>query len=342
MNFERAAMKLATEGFRVFPVTPDSKRPPLIRFKRGATADPPRVAELWRTYPHANIGVATGGGTMILDVDSPAAQRLVDDLQLAPTTTVKTPRGGRHFYFRGNAPTKAGARPGLDIRGRGGYAVGPGSIIGGKRYEWIIPPWELEPQPAPRAVLELVKEREKFRAFDRRPVPQGRRNETLTRIAGWFVGQAVGGEALEVALGAVNRERCRPPLPDREVEKIVNSASKWDVPPLWLVDPVRFAEDPQLDGKSRHVLSTLAARARHDGHVRGGEWLREVTGWDRKTIYRVVGALEEAHRIEVRRGRSKGKANDYKLLPFEPTASNSGKGVPDRDYPLNALPLVRV
>ena len=90
------------------------------------------------------------------------------------------------------------------MRGRGGYALGPGSVVGGRSYKWVIPPWEIPPQPAPGAVLELVKECAKFRAVDRRPIPQGRRNETVTRIAGWFVGQGIQGEPLRVALHAVN------------------------------------------------------------------------------------------------------------------------------------------
>lgn len=99
------------------------------------------------------------------------------------------------------------------------------------------------------------------------------------------------------------------------MDKIAKSASSWPDPPLWLVDPIRFAEDPRPDGKSRHVLTTLAARARHDGHVRGGDWRREVTGWDRKTIYRAIETLEDADRIRVHRGRKLGRANDYELLP---------------------------
>ena len=66
----------------------------------------------------------------------------------------------------------------------------------------------------------------------------------------------------------INRDRCKPPMEDAQVDKIAKSASSSPDPPLWLVDPVRFAEDPKLDGKARHVLATLAARARRVEVVR--------------------------------------------------------------------------
>jgi Bifunctional DNA primase/polymerase, N-terminal/Primase C terminal 1 (PriCT-1) len=329
---ESAALNLAVNGFTVFPIEAGKKAPPLVRFTQTASSDPNEVAELWHQHPDANIGVVPGGGTIVLDTDSAEAARFIDELGMPETTTAKTPRGGNHFYLLGSAPTRAGVRPGLDIRGRGGYAVGPGSVVNGRRYEWVVPPWEVPPQPAPKAVLELVKERAKFRALDRRSILHGRRNETLTRIAGWFVGQGIQGEPLRVAVHAVNAERCKPPLSDQEVEGIVKSANKWDEPPLWLVDPFRFAEDPNLSGPARHVLAVFAARAQVDGTVRGGDWVAELIGKDRRAVYRAVDELEQSKRLRVKRYRSPGKANDYKLLPFEPlTPCTTGKGVPKHD-----------
>lgn len=83
-------------------------------------------------------------------------------------------------YLLGSSSTRADVRPGLDLRGRGGYALGPGSVFGGRSSEWEIPPWEIPPQPAPPAVLKLVRDRPKFQALDTRPIPKGRRDNTLT------------------------------------------------------------------------------------------------------------------------------------------------------------------
>jgi hypothetical protein len=46
-----------------------------------------------------------------------------------------------------------------------------------------------------------------------------------------------------------NRARCRPPLSEKEVERIVKSANGWRKPPLWMVNPLGFAGDPRLDMK---------------------------------------------------------------------------------------------
>ena len=331
-ELKRSALGLAVNGFTVFPIKPGDKSPPLVKFTKRATVDPVEVERMWDRHPEANIGVYAGPGTVIVDADLYKNPRCLDGLEIPETTTVRSASGGRHYYLLGSGSTRTDVRPGLDLKGRGGYAVGPGSVFAGRTYEWEIPPWEVPPQPAPSALLKLVRERPKFQALDTRPIPKGRRDNTLTQIAGYFVGQGVRGEPLRVALHAINRDRCKPPMEEAQVDKIAKSASSWPDPPLWLVDPVRFAEDPKLDAKARHVLATLAARARHDGHVRGGDWLREVTGWDRKTIYRVIETLEDADRIQVRRGRSQGRANDYELLPLSPPLPlRTGKGVPVRD-----------
>jgi hypothetical protein len=59
-------------------VTPGRKDPPLVRFSRAATADPCAVADFWREHPVANIGVRTGDGMIVLDLDfyKPESARL--------------------------------------------------------------------------------------------------------------------------------------------------------------------------------------------------------------------------------------------------------------------------
>ena len=55
-----AALELAAQGFRVFPLKPAGKTP-LIRGGRGcldATTDPEMVQAWWRGAPEAGIGVA--------------------------------------------------------------------------------------------------------------------------------------------------------------------------------------------------------------------------------------------------------------------------------------------
>src|SRR5437588_8736690 len=70
-----AALELAAQGFRVFPLKPAGKTP-LIRGGRGcldATTDPEMVQAWWRGAPEAGIGVATGDGLLVVDIDGDEA-----------------------------------------------------------------------------------------------------------------------------------------------------------------------------------------------------------------------------------------------------------------------------
>lgn len=118
---EHDALALAVNGFEVFPVKPGEKSPPFVKFSLEATGDPEAVAELWQKHPAANIGLRTNGGTLVLDRDTKEAARFVAELDLPPTTSTRTPRGGGHDYLidpTSRARCRTAIRPGLDVRGR--------------------------------------------------------------------------------------------------------------------------------------------------------------------------------------------------------------------------------
>lgn len=144
------ALNLAAHDFRVFPLAPGSKKPPRgFHWKEEATTDAARIKEWWSSEPEFNIGVATGGGLVVLDVDvkdgkdgaaSLDYMRAVHDLP--ETFEVETPSGGRHVYLRcadvfHNSVDKLNEFPGIDIRADGGYVVGPGSNLGEGVYRTV-------------------------------------------------------------------------------------------------------------------------------------------------------------------------------------------------------------
>jgi hypothetical protein len=59
-------------------------------------------------------------------------------------------------------------------------------------------------------------------------VKEGGRNNTLASIAGSMHHRGLSPEAIEAALKQENAARCEPPLPDREVEGIVKSITKYE------------------------------------------------------------------------------------------------------------------
>ncbi|MGW6598376.1 bifunctional DNA primase/polymerase [Streptomyces sp. NPDC055036] len=80
---------------------------------------------------------------------------------LPETVVILTPSGGRHIWLTGppNAvvPNSAGRlAPGIDVRGAGGYLVGPGSVTARGAYRPAPGTVDLAPAPCPRALLRLL------------------------------------------------------------------------------------------------------------------------------------------------------------------------------------------
>jgi hypothetical protein len=130
----------ASRGFSLFPLSHHSKRPAEDwESYQQIPAPPAKIAE-WSAQPF-NTGVATGAvsGVVVLDCDSLMARIEAESRGTPATLTVATPRG-THFYFQHpghHVPNRAGKGwttylggppvDGWDIRGDGGYVVGPGS-----------------------------------------------------------------------------------------------------------------------------------------------------------------------------------------------------------------------
>ncbi|MFD8543449.1 bifunctional DNA primase/polymerase [Streptomyces sp. NPDC059649] len=91
------------------------------------------------------------------------------DFPVPPTITVRTPSGGLHLWFSGPTsppsptspptppvPNSVGRlAPGIDVRGTGGYLVGPGSLTAHGRYV-LAPNAPDRPTPVPDALLTLL------------------------------------------------------------------------------------------------------------------------------------------------------------------------------------------
>jgi hypothetical protein len=202
-----------------------------------ATTDPDKIRHWWTCRPDANIGAA-GGKFFMLDVDLDKggwASRV--ELQkkngnLPPTWRARTGSGGFHYYFR--APdgvelknTVSGIGQGLDVRTAGGYVVAPPSNhVSGGTYEWEwwphltpladLPKWLTEITVASKA----AKPAEEWRELVSTGPQNGKRNPTVTSLAGHLLRKRVDPfVALDLIL-SWNRDRGRPPLPEVEVREI--------------------------------------------------------------------------------------------------------------------------
>ncbi|MFI1375864.1 bifunctional DNA primase/polymerase [Streptomyces longwoodensis] len=139
-----------------------------------ASADPARVREMFAAAPWATgYGIACGLPPHHLvgidldtktGTDSSAALRelaLRHLFTIPPTVVVVTPSGGRHLWLTGPPdvaiPNSASRlAPGIDVRGAGGYLVGPGSRTDHGVYATAPGTAHLPPAPCPRALLHLL------------------------------------------------------------------------------------------------------------------------------------------------------------------------------------------
>jgi putative DNA primase/helicase len=221
-----------------------------------ATAEPAVVERWWGAGVPYNIGIATGlvSGVVVLDVDPrheghtslAALERRFGELP--PTWRFLSGGGGEHIVFRHpgpkvmNSASQVGA--GIDVRGDGGYIVGPGSRHISGRYYAIsvdhrpddvglsdVPAWLLTlmmsgPAPARGNGAPVAALPETWRKLVTEGVCEGRRNDTLARFAGYLLRRDVDAHVVLAILLLVNQKLCRPPLGEDEIVRTVDSIAQ--------------------------------------------------------------------------------------------------------------------
>jgi len=137
-----AALSLARAGFAVFPANRHDKTPCITGWQEAASRDEDAVRDLWRRLPDANPAIRTGERADLFIVDADVKDHGLDKWRAllrahgeVSTFVVRTGGGGEHWYFRWPdfpVPTRRSQPwgPGIDTRGAGGYAIGPGAIHG--------------------------------------------------------------------------------------------------------------------------------------------------------------------------------------------------------------------
>ena len=134
-----AAHAYAELGYRVFPCKPGQKIPATPNGCKDATTDPDQIDRWWDENPAFNIGLSTDG-LFVLDIDGPDNPWLTPEraVELMAVPMQFTPRGGRHYFFRGGGfrNTASKIAPNVDTRGDGGYVLVAPSVVNGGAYRW--------------------------------------------------------------------------------------------------------------------------------------------------------------------------------------------------------------
>jgi Bifunctional DNA primase/polymerase, N-terminal/Primase C terminal 1 (PriCT-1) len=240
-----AALALASIGIHVFPCKARAKTPATPHGCLDATIDPEKIEAWWRCEHNFNVAAATGkpSGIFVVDVDGPAAEAELRKLELEhgdlpETATVFTARGAHRWFEYPDATSirnSAGKlAPGVDIRATGGFVLAPPSIHpSGKRYRWgesgttiaAAPSWLIEKVSAPASGVAAATSPDEWADLIAAGVPEGGRNCSVARLAGHLLRRRIDPYVALELLRSWNEARCRPPLPDAAIERIVGSIS---------------------------------------------------------------------------------------------------------------------
>ncbi len=304
-----AAMKYADLQIPLIPLKPRSKIPATAHGKKDASTDPALIAGWFPSDTDRNIGILTGerSGLVVVDVDirndgQAGFERLERTYAKLPDTMrVKTGGGGFHLYFRlppgttgvGDHTHVAGFR-GVDVKADG-YVVAPPSIHpSGGVYELEV---DAPMAEAPGWLIELARTGKRIKnvaSASGNTILEGGRNESLFKSA---CGHRARGMLPEVILAAVQAEniaRCVPPVDADEVERIVQSAMRYE--------PGSEHAETEL-GNARRLVDLMAGAARYETASRDWfvwderRWGRDDEGQVSRLAKRVVDDLLSAAKL---------------------------------------------
>ena len=223
-----AAMKYAVHGWPVLPCR--GKVPLTPHGVLDASTEPAVVADWWSRWPSANIGYAVQPGHVVVDLDREEGLHALaaSGFELPATAAVRTARG-LHCYYRCERPvaSRVGVVPGVDLRASGAYCIAPPSIHpSGAVYRWEVSPRDMA--DAPHWIFDVAgtdADTAPLREALAEPVTEGRRNDTLCRLAGALLRYVPAPLAVE-CVRFVNEHHMAPPLPSREVDALLASVMR--------------------------------------------------------------------------------------------------------------------
>lgn len=227
-----AAVSYAELGYRVFPCVPGGKEPATAHGCLDATTDVEQIERWWQSMPGANVAISTDG-FLVVDVDTAGKGWVatVDRNDLLAGSMAVTPSGGSHHWFRQNGTdlhnTTSKLANGVDTRANGGYVLVPPSVVGGSPYRWVVELEKVQPT-APGWLVELLGVRQPVRETVGERIPEGSRNQTMIRLAGYQRRAGFSEQEILGCLQVFNSTRCQPPLPERELARIARNAARYE------------------------------------------------------------------------------------------------------------------
>jgi hypothetical protein len=222
-------------GLAIFPC---EKKIPLIAMGfKAASKDPAQIEEWWNMWPKAQIGVPTGqvNALLVVDIDGPKGQEWLGQQNWDTTFTVQTSPGHLQLWFRQpkGVTTKCSAgqiAEEVDIRGDGGYVIGPPSFHHETKLAYTPLNFEKKCIEAPASLLALTTAHGDAPPFSPLvggdEIPMGHRHRTMVSFAGSMRARGLSGKAILTNLRILNQQNCKPPLDDADLQRIAKDMGK--------------------------------------------------------------------------------------------------------------------
>lgn len=228
-------------GFDLVPIVKNGKYP----IEKAWTEKVHKDIKEWKDWLNdgLNIGVKTGKASniTIIDFDGEIPEEIKNDL--GNTLYQKTNKGaGHYFYLYEEELSKTRiVDKNIDIENNGGQCVIYPSTVDGviRRINNIVPikmPDKLKEYikknitfPNLKTFSERIKEDIKLdslASLNLQPVNEGNRTNFLLRMGG-ILRKELNIVQTTFVLGIVNKNFCKPPLPDKELSNIVGSLDKY-------------------------------------------------------------------------------------------------------------------
>jgi predicted P-loop ATPase len=296
------ALYYASRGWPVFPLhkiigekcscgayacSYAGKHPRIKGGHNSASIDPDIIKAWWRKFQGANVGLQTGNGLIVIDVDPRhgGTESMASLPQLPETLETSTGGAGRHLLFsvKEKVPnSKSLLGPGIDIRGDGGYIVAPPSNhVSGGIYQWAN---SVDIAPLPEWVFTALK-KPHHSALPPMPdvVIHGSRNDTLFKYAAKLRSQGLEYSEIYAALNAINENRCRPMLDAAELHTIASSASRYE--PGTSKPVVVPVEQLSSDDMWKNAIICDQNSKPKKTAVNAGLYLQHDTAWNGKLVF---------------------------------------------------------
>lgn len=138
-ELRQAAVALAEAGFWVFPCRAGTKIPAVEGYL-SMRMTPEQVDAWWARHPDHNVALCPeNNGLVVLDVDAYKAECNWDRDDVPETMTVRSARGGVHYYFEDGGfrfPGVFNGYEGVDLKHRGVVVLPPSRFEDGA-YAWV-------------------------------------------------------------------------------------------------------------------------------------------------------------------------------------------------------------